>query len=146
MDVQLRLHGFDALDRRLELAVGRVRAKMTQLISHHSRMLQLHAKRNAPMDTGELRNSIRRVQSGMEAMVYSDAEHAPAIEFGAKPHTILPDDANALHFFWEKIGQEVFFASVDHPGNKAQRFMWRAINEQWPQIKRGAKRILNNSI
>lgn len=146
MQVDLELRGFDALDRRIELSVARVRAKMTQLIAHHSRMLKIHARRNAPVESGELRNSISKIQQGLEAMVYSDAEHAPAIEFGARSHEIRPDEANALHFFWEKIGQEVYFAQVDHPGNEAQRFMWRAINRQWPQIKRSAKRILNNAL
>lgn len=144
MKVETRLYGFDALDRRLELAIGRMRAKMTQMISHHSHLLQINAKKNAPVDSGELRRSIKRMQKGMEAMVYSDAEHAAPIEFGADPHEIRPNSAGALHFFWQKIGREVFFGQVDHPGNKAQRFMRRAINETWPQLRKSAKRIMKN--
>lgn len=146
MHVELRTRGFDELDRRLELAVSRLRAKLSQLISHHSRLLQVHVKKNAPVDTGELRNSIERAHAGLQAMVYSTADHAKPIEFGADPHEITPDKAGALAFFWEKVGEHVVFAQVDHPGNKPHRFMRRAIDQQWPQIEQSAKRVVGDAV
>jgi len=144
MEVEIDLRGFADFDDRVRNATFRVRAELTQLIAHHSRMLKLHARRNAPSDTGHLKNSISRIQRGLVAMVYSDAEYARPIEFGAQSHPITPTDAGALNFFWEKIGQEVILGRVEHPGNDAHRFLTEAINRQWPQIVESAKRILND--
>lgn len=38
------------------------------------------------------------------------------LEEGTKPHVIAARNASALFFFWEKIGMNVAFKSVNHPG------------------------------
>lgn len=49
------------------------------------------------------------------------ARHALAIEFGAAPHRI--DGNPFLRFFWDKIGEDVVFRAVNHPGNGAQPYL-----------------------
>lgn len=46
---------------------------------------------------------------------------------GTRPHTIVAVRARALHFYWEKVGREVYFRRVFHPGTKANPFIMRAI-------------------
>jgi hypothetical protein len=66
----------------------------------------------------------------------SDGEYAvlinhPAwrfVNFGTVPHIIEAVNANALAFYWEKVGDFVFFKRVKHPGTKANPFVERAID------------------
>jgi hypothetical protein len=65
----------------------------------------------------------------------SDGEYAilinhPAwryVQFKTKPHIIEAVNAKALYFFWDKVGDFVFFKRVKHPGTKANPFLDRAI-------------------
>lgn len=51
----------------------------------------------------------------------ASARHALAIEFGAAPHRI--DGSPFLRFFWDRIGEDVVFRAVNHPGNGAQPYL-----------------------
>lgn len=108
------------------------------------------AKRKAPVDTGRLRASITAADSegliqspGGEAMpgdsvdrpnddyvirVGTNVEYAAYVEFGAAPHLIAPDDAEALH--WESSeGGDAFAAKVMHPGTEPRPFLRPAVDE-----------------
>jgi len=41
---------------------------------------------------------------------------------GTRPHPIVARRAKALHFYWDRLGREVFFKSVQHPGTKPYNF------------------------
>jgi phage gpG-like protein len=61
------------------------------------------------------------VNGNPEAVVGTNVEYAPYVEFGTGPHEITPTDADALAF---DIGGETVFAHrVMHPGTPAQPFM-----------------------
>jgi hypothetical protein len=89
----------------------------------------------APIRTGHLRSQIREDQhffSGLLTMyggVTSHADYSAPVHEGARPHPIVPVRARALAFFWERIGEHVVFARVNHPGNKPNRFLVRAVRE-----------------
>jgi hypothetical protein len=38
------------------------------------------------------------------------------LDTGTRPHVIAARNANALYFFWEKLGKNVSFRQVNHPG------------------------------
>lgn len=38
------------------------------------------------------------------------------LEKGTRPHVIVARNASALFFFWDKLGRNVSFKSVNHPG------------------------------
>lgn len=136
--------GFTRLQRRLRFAKSRVRATMRKLVRSYAELIVRDAKRNAPTDTGELSNAFGTWKQGLMAVAYNTAEHAKPIEFGSRPHEITPNDAGALHFFWEKIGQEVFFAQVDHPGNESYDYFRDAIQKQWPHFLKSMKRQIRS--
>ena len=46
---------------------------------------------------------------------------AHTLESGSKAHVIRAKNASALFFFWEKLGQNVAFKEVHHPGFEGQR-------------------------
>jgi hypothetical protein len=83
------------------------------------------ARRMAPVDTGELQDSIRvEVVDWNTALVVADCDHAAATELGSAPHTITVRRAKVLAN--SETGQ-VFGKQVRHPGTPAQPFLRPAL-------------------
>lgn len=91
--------------------------------------IEVDARAGAPMDTGELAASISHEIQGDTARIGSNVKYALFVELGTNPHRIyskhLPD--GRLRFFWEKIGQNVAFPYVNHPGTPAQPYLAPAL-------------------
>lgn len=71
---------------------------------------------------GALRDSITMLTDAgvveFEAVSYSEY-----VIGGTPPHEIMPHTpGGVLAFFWERVGSDVAFASVHHPGTKANDF------------------------
>lgn len=66
------------------------------------------------------------------------------IEKGARRHTIPLDPARSpiLAFFWPKLGEDVFFKNVDHPGIKAHPALEKAWNNHMVPIDKYTERIV----
>lgn len=71
--------------------------------------------------TGELRNSIQVKEEDGGFIVYSDAKHAPFLEYGTglfvspghgQPHLIKPTNKSALSWIDPRTGKRVFAKSV----------------------------------
>jgi hypothetical protein len=66
------------------------------------------------------------------------AIYAAIHEFGGKtgPHTITAVNAAALYFFWAKLGKNVMFKTVHHPGSVMQErsYMRSTFDEQRADI------------
>lgn len=90
------------------------------------------ARRLAPRRTGELERGIqpdpvRRTGPWvLETGVSGLARHSAPVHEGARPHVIRAKNAAALSFYWPKVGRRVFFARVNHPGNKPNPFLRNA--------------------
>lgn len=66
----------------------------------------------------------------------SDKSMVPQIlESGARAHPIEAINAKALAFFWERLGSDVFFKRVWHPGFPGIYYMERSADEMKAQIK-----------
>lgn len=52
---------------------------------------------------------------------------------GTRPHVITPKTKQALAFYWEKVGADVVFKYVRHPGTKPNDFPARA----WQKVGKG---------
>lgn len=112
----------DVVEDKLEDAMTRVVAK-----------IEADAKRNAPVDTSNLRGSIQGIALGwignvLEGVVGTNVEYAEFVEEGTDSHTITGDP---LHF---KVGgEDVFATSVQHPGTDPNPFLEPAVenNRDW---------------
>lgn len=103
-----------------------------------SRRLVAAAKDEAPERTGRLKRNIKatpvkftgpyRAEGGAEVDPAA-VPYAPIVRWGSRPHVIRARRAPALHFYWERVGHEVFFKSVNHPGTKPNPFMERALSK-----------------
>lgn len=58
-------------------------------------------------------------------------------EKGTRAHTIRPRQANALAFYWPKVGRVVVRAHVNHPGNDPMPWFEPTVKE-WPRALRNA--------
>lgn len=116
--------------------------------------------------------SFRKNQSGNnEWTIYSTAEHAMALEEGASPHTIEPDNANLLAFvpddpskypqksnvmtsdgyaltdsWYDPEKGMVFATKVDHPGNKEYNYISEAQARWYPIAHININSAVKNSI
>jgi hypothetical protein len=120
-----------ALDQMMQLVAFRAKANLSGNI--------------LKTRTGGLRDSIHATKTDIEgdvkvfASVESDEEHSKYgllhEETGSRAHKIFPSNAQALHFFWEKIGEEAYLKSVNHPGFPARPFLTPALMETIPEIE-----------
>lgn len=87
----------------------------------------------APEDEGNLKNSIHTDISneGLTADVTASAEYAAHVEFGTDPHVIKASPGKTLAFKMD--GKMVFRKQVNHPGTKAQPFMFPAWERERPR-------------
>lgn len=90
------------------------------------------AKREAPSKTGALVAGLSMSQSrdtrGRWATGYdviSNAAYTLFVIKGTRPHPIVGNPL--LAFFWPKVGANVVFRSVMHPGTKPNDFLTRAL-------------------
>ena len=92
------------------------------------------AQNLAPVDTGDLKRSIRRVYAlPKHSGVGTDVPYAPAQEYGARPHTIAARQAPMLRFYWKKKGRMFVGRRVNHPGNRPQPF-FRPVAETFNMV------------
>lgn len=102
-----------------------------QLARHVSRIMDRladdiadDARRFAPIDTGELRTSIRVHKRGpFTRRIHAHAGHAAWVELGTRPHIIRPNSKKALHWPGARHPVKV----VHHPGTRAQPYLRPAL-------------------
>ena len=102
--------------------------------------LIVELKRNCPVDTGRLKNSIKKNVKG-NIILISMMDYALYVEFGTAPHIIRPVNAKALH--WKQRGtgprggatvDDVFAKVVYHPGTAPQPFIRNTLRTQLGRI------------
>lgn len=85
-------------------------------------------RKEAPVDTGNLRRSVQHFTKGSKEAGVSarGAKYWVDIEYGTAPHVITPKKSKALRF---QIGKdEVYAKKVQHPGTAPNPFVKRAVN------------------
>lgn len=97
------------------------------------------ARSNAPggtYSTGALKKSInwsvQRAGWNVRGQSGSDLPYAIFPEKGASAHRIIPVNRTHLSFYWRRVGRWVKFNSVNHPGQDAQHYMTRALEQVAP--------------
>lgn len=94
--------------------------------------LIFRAKSTVGVDTGALKANIRvlrkwATKSGLSAQVGARRDYTMAHHEGARPHVIRARRAQALRF---QVGGRILFrTSVRHPGNRANPFLSRWLDE-----------------
>jgi hypothetical protein len=83
--------------------------------------------------TQELRESTNQIYGLVSLKSPSAGGLLPTyLEEGTRPHEIVGNPFLAFH--WERLGVDVVFRRVQHPGTKAYQFMARSFAEQRDEI------------
>ena len=98
------------------------------VLVNSSNYLKAEMEARVPVRTGRLRQSIAVRQTSESVTVGPNTEYAGFVEFGTKPHIILPKKGKALAFMVG--GQAVVVKKVNHPGTRAQPYV-RPAFESW---------------
>jgi hypothetical protein len=150
MPLTFKFEGNVELIDKFLAAPQKVMTTVSQALDQMMQLVAVRAQANLSgavlkTQTGGLRDSIHATKSLIEgdtmvmASVESDEEHSKYgllhEETGSRAHKIFPNQAQALHFFWEKIGEEVYRKFVNHPGFPARPFLAPALMESVPEIE-----------
>jgi hypothetical protein len=85
-----------------------------------------------PVDKGGLKGSVSSVvlvEAGRPVLrVQATARYAAAVDAGAQPHVIRAKPGGVLAFL-DRLGNQRFAKSVNHPGNEPRRFMRRGFEK-----------------
>lgn len=97
--------------------------------------------------TGNLQRATKtrviRTRGGKLLKITNNKPYAAAIDGGAKPHTISAKPGKKLRFRG-RGGGFVFAKSVQHPGNRAYKFLYRAHRSAGRVVERKLTQRLSN--
>ncbi len=68
------------------------------------------------------------------------------LESGTKAHAIEARNAKALYFFWEKMGKNVAFKRVMHPGFAGIHYMHNAFDAMSGEIKSTIRKAVSDGL
>src|SRR5882757_9825725 len=123
-EFQIQIVGLDALVAKLHEAPSIAAPILQRALSAAQAILAKHTvKGTVPWRTGFLTQSFRSELTTGLLRWFPTASYAPYVEFGTKPHVIVPKDKKAL--YWPGAAHPVM--SVNHPGTKPNPFMERII-------------------
>src|SRR3954470_5658671 len=131
MEFQVRIIGLDQLVAKLNQAPQIAAPILQRALSAAQAVLAKNTTKGiVPWRTGFLTQSFRAELTTGLLRWFPTASYAPYVEFGTRPHTILPKDKKAL--YWPGAAHPV--RRVNHPGTKPNAFMERIIAASQPEI------------
>lgn len=139
MAVEIRVNEAD-LKRLAKAFEGGISKALNKILDGAGQLLAETMREKAPKRTGFLRESIRVHRGSDFVMVEPTAEYAPYVEYGTRPHLIVPVHARALRF--EVEGRTVFARLVHHPGFPGRFFVRSTLEECLPKIHTIASQLL----
>lgn len=109
--------------------------QLRNAISRSIELVQRTAFRKAPVNKqsggGNLRQSIKTYIQPLKGEVRAEAKYAAAVEFGSRPHTIVAKNSKVLA---NKRTGQFFGKRVNHPGTRAQPFLFPAVESSKREI------------
>ena len=144
----MRIEGLDKLidsahraGGQLPMLIERAMVMSTNWVAEDAKRVGTGRFKN---QTGNLRRSIfRRIENGGARGIVGVGSSAPYgihVEFGTRPHTILPKKRRFLAFK-SKSGKLVFARRVNHPGSRPLPFMEPALKDNVGRIMKAYERV-----
>lgn len=144
--MEITLQGFDRLQRAFMQSPQLVERDLLAWAETTAAHLTDEITSLTPKDTGLLQQSIKPsvVQVGalgVSAVIGTPLSYALPVEFGAKPHDILPKNGKALHFMMRGI--PITVKKVHHPGSKGYFMFSRAFEANIKQVQDSFVRMVD---
>jgi hypothetical protein len=131
MDFTIQIAGLPQLIANFQQAPEIAAPILQRALSASQAILAKYTtKATVPWRTGFLAQTFQAQLTAGLLRWYPTASYARFVEFGTKPHVILPTNAKAL--YWPGADHPV--KSVQHPGTKANDFMGRIAAAATPDI------------
>ena len=131
IEFKVTIQGLPQLTAAFAQAPAIVTPILQRALSASSAILASHTVKGVvPWRTGFLTQTFRAEIQGLILRWFPTASYAPYVEFGTKPHTILPTNKRAL--YWPGAAHPV--KSVNHPGTKPNDFMGRIVEQSQDEI------------
>jgi hypothetical protein len=130
-EFSVQIIGLDQLVAKLKEAPSIAAPILQRALSASQAILAKYTTKGiVPWRTGFLTQSFRaEITTGLLRW-FPTASYAPYVEFGTRPHTILPVEKKAL--YWPGAAHPVH--RVNHPGTKPNAFMERIVSTSQPEI------------
>ncbi|WP_107357254.1 HK97 gp10 family phage protein [Rhodopseudomonas palustris] len=131
VEFSVKIVGLDELVRKMKDAPNIAAPILQRALSASGAVLAKHTVKGVvPWRTGHLTTTFRADLKAGILRWFPTADYAPYVEFGTKPHIILPKNKRAL--FWPTAAHPV--RVVHHPGTKPNKFMERIIDRSQSEI------------
>jgi hypothetical protein len=132
--VSASIVGADALAAKFEAAVGKIQAEKPYWLFDVGNIIhdaiEANIAQQGLIDTGALIDSGRlfgQTVNGISVGFGKGLDYAEPLELGAAPHEITGNPL--LAFYWQNRGEWFIGPSVQHPGNKPYRFVYKGAME-----------------
>lgn len=137
-DVEIR--GLDKMLKAFSQAPEKAKPILQQAIDRTPDILAKNTTASTvPFRTGLLVQTFKRDVQNLVARWFPTRFYAPFVEFGTRPHVILPKNKKAL--YWPGAAHPV--RKVNHPGSKPNRFMERIRDHSTAEINDTFKEALD---
>ena len=142
MNIQLKLDTteFDRFAKQYPVVVVK---EINDAIQKSAYKIESESKREAPANSGKLRQMITTSLSFLKGIVSANALYSIYVHEGTRAHMIVPVKKKALA---DKRKGIIFGKRVKHPGTKPNRFMVRAVKNSQSSIQRYFQTALDNTI
>lgn len=147
--MEITLQGFDRLQRAFQQSPQFVGRELHAWVETTAAHLTDEITSLTPKDTGLLQQSIKPSVTqvgalGVSAVIGTPLSYALPVEFGAKPHDILPKNGKALHFMMRGI--PITVKKVHHPGSKGYFMFTQAFEANIKQVQDSFERFVDRII
>ena len=139
------------LDSRFRIALEQKFSQLSQML--YDKVIENLSGKILRQKTGQLLESIRQetdVGSDPMMTIIGPEPATPKAwaleEGGTKSYIIVPVRAGALHFYWEKIGQEVWFPAVNHPPSQKFGYLSNALAEMHEPFVEGMRETAQEAL
>lgn len=166
--IQFKLEGVDELLKNIEKKTASQQKAVKNQINKSAVIIETSAKGRAPVDRNRLRSSIRArfTDEGLTALVGTEVDYAPFVEFGTKGKVDIPAGLEqfASQFRGSKSGgfdkllesirrwagaknipQEAVYPialKIAREGVSARPFLFPSVEEEKPRLIKGIKEAL----
>ena len=99
-----KLKGIERVQNHLD-NINLDEKKLNQILSQACLIVENQARRDAPVDNGVLRNSIRSEVEGKQGVVGTNIEYAPYVEFGTGLFAVNGDGRQTPWSYQDEMGE-----------------------------------------
>ena len=99
-----KLEGIERVQKHLD-NINLDDKKLNQILSQACLIVENQARRDAPVDNGVLRNSIRSEVEGKQGVVGTNIEYAPYVEFGTGLFAVNGDGRQTPWSYQDEMGE-----------------------------------------